>query len=163
MELPVDVIIHMLQGNMGASTYAMVRRVSRSWYMACNDARVIDGVIEYTGGLTRTQFRGLIRLTHAQACSYPCATRHSGLRTFYLYTPDTVRHALRELGGVQAISTRDPPSPWRGDGAVKRRASDGLEARLHRRKMLRLASQLHLENTDERIVAWRRVHMLGAC
>ena len=92
-------------------TFAYARQVSHVWATACEDETLYTSVTSYVDGLTRTQLRGLLRLTSAQACSYPHVTkrinRSHGISECYLYAPTTIARALRDLGGVEGL--RRPP------------------------------------------------------
>ena len=166
-DLPLDLIAYILRGNVGPHTFANARQVNRGWAAACNDTSLLEAVASYVDGLTRTQFRGLLRLTSPQARSYPHKTRRTitahGSHEFFLYAPATVHRALRDLGGLDGIHTRplaaiSPPACIDWHVAPGKRVQ--LEEKLHQRKVARLAfrcmRQLPPESTRcELQQAWR--------
>ena len=170
MDLPADVIRHVLCGHVGPSTFATVRQVNRAWASACcEDAQLFEAVASYVDELTRTQFRGLLRLSAERARTYPHTTRRLGPCECYLYAPITVRRALRDGGGLEGLRARPIVMPChQSDGssltaAHKRRSY--LDERLHVRKLTRLAfacmRELPPESTRlERQQAWQRERAL---
>lgn len=160
LELPTDVIAHILRGRVGPLTFTRARQVSRTWAIACEDESLLCSTVSYVDGLTRTQFRGLLRLSSEQARTYPHTTiRAVPAREWYLYTPAIVRQALHDHGGLDGVRTR-PVADW-----PNRRKSNWprrpREEELHQRKMARLAfecmKKLPLESTrEERQRSWQR-------
>ena len=141
-DLPTELITHMLRGNVGPHAFGRARQVSRSWAGACEDALLIEALAAYVDGLTRTCFRGILRLTAAQARLYPhrshrVRTSH-GVKECFLYSAMTVKRALRELGGLEGLRSRAPfvvvqraPS---FDEAPRRSRAE-IDERLHARKV----------------------------
>ena len=114
-DLPIDLIFHILHEHVGLYTFARARQVNRAWAAACDDEKLILSVARYTDGLTRSQFRGLLRLTKEQATAFPSRPcRNAGsLNTYYLYLPATVQRALAQMGGLRALHARTPMLPWK--------------------------------------------------
>jgi len=144
--LPTDILRHVLINNVGPSTFVSVRRVNRAWADACADESLLESVARYVDGLTRTQFRGLLRLTSAQARAYTHTTKRirtaHGMRECFLYAPATVRRALRDLRGIDGLKTRAPILVYDHHNhctvpCPHKRANH--EEDLHKRKMVRLA------------------------
>ena len=112
-DLPIELIFHILHGNVGLYTLACARQVNRAWAAACDDEKLIVSVAHYTDGLTRTQLRGLLRLTKEQATTFPSMACGSAAGTPYsLYSPATVQKALLWLDGMRGLRSRKPMLPW---------------------------------------------------
>lgn len=165
MDLPTDIIKHVLRDNVGPSTFASARQVNRSWAHACEDETLLTAVASYVDGLTRTQFCGLLRLTPCSARAYRHDVRRvvttHGVREFYLYHASTVQHALREGGGFEGLRKRRIVMPYQPNTIIQSRRNSHLEERLHKRKVARLAfacmRELPLESTRlDRRLAWER-------
>ena len=155
MELPIELVQHILLGRVGVSTYAVARQVNKTWAHACKDEELLKAIFHYANGLTRTQFRGLLRLTVKQAMWIPnrhCPRRQGGY--MIIYRPDDCLEGLREYGGFAAIRERSPIPPWRQairedpnaygkKGDERKRGTESEpwqhEERLHHRKLLREA------------------------
>ena len=130
-ELPVELIVHVLRGNVGVFTYVQAAAVSTAWRAACrSDTALLCAVSSYAGGLARSHFMGLLGLTFVEAVSFPHravprAPCFSVYRTpsvsdvYFLYSPDAVRRALVHLGGLDGwrhrlacIARRGMLPPW---------------------------------------------------
>ena len=145
-ELPTDVITYLLCHNIGPHTFANARQVNRAWAKACEDERLIECVAAYANGLTRTRFRGILRLTSKQACSYPFRSHRvvtsDGIKECFLYSHTTVRRAMHELGGLDGIRSRSPAlavvrrEPATLDG-FPRRSRAQMDEKLHADKMMK--------------------------
>lgn len=130
MELPPDLVVHILRGNVGLSTWVSAQRVCKGWRDALrSDAELLTALAEYTGGLTRTQFAGLLGLTSEVAASFPCKPMRSKFTTYFLYAPATVRQALRMCGGLESWERRlvERASYW--PVGAERRAAERWLAR----------------------------------
>ena len=67
-----DLLAYILSGNVGLSTYVMVRQVSKVTYAACADnTALLRAVALHDGGLTKRQFVGLFSLNYQEGGRYP--------------------------------------------------------------------------------------------
>ena len=162
--LPVELIVHILRGNVGLFSYIQCSAVSRAWRVACrSDMALILAVAAYTDGLTRSHFMGLLGLTFAEAVRFPHRSvpraprvqrwNASLYRTplepwpcYYIYGPNAVGLALAHVGGLggwrqrlaraPASSTPRPHAqPWATAAVGYRRLRQWeLEEACHRKK-----------------------------
>ena len=141
LDLPPELIVYMLTGRVGPSTYALAQRVCKAWRTACDDVRVLEAAINYCGEFTRTQFRGVLHLTYEESCLWCHITRRNTVSggPCYVYSSVTAIEALHALGGLAGLRARpsitikhEVPGGKRGDLAL-------LEANGHRRKVMREA------------------------
>ena len=169
-ELPTDVITYLLCHNIGPHTFANARQVNRAWAKACEDERLIECVAAYADGLTRTRFRGILRLTSKQACSYPFRSHrivtHDGIKECFLYSHMTVRRAMHELGGLDGIRSRSPPALAVAtlDGRPRRSRAQ-MDEKLHIDKMVKIEATFMKKLCPsmpyaERQARWRREQTL---
>lgn len=145
-ELPTEIMTYLLSHNIGPHTFANIRQVNRAWAKACEDERLIECVASYVDGLTRTRFRGILRLTSKQARAYPCRSHRvvtpHGVKECFLYSGATVRRAMRELGGLDGIRSRAPlavarPKPAMLEGHPRRSRAQ-MDEELHADSMARV-------------------------
>jgi len=112
-ELPAELVAFILHGHVGISTYVAARQVCKTWASACFDEQLLIAVAAYTDEVTRTQLRGLLRLTQWQAERLPHAKEFKAHRQeLCLYTCRTFTRALRENGGITTISDRPRYRRW---------------------------------------------------
>ena len=172
-ELPTEIMTYLLSHNIGPHTFANVRQVNRAWAKACEDERLIECVASYVNGLTRTRFRGILRLTSKQACAYPCRSHRvvtpHGVKECFLYSHLTVRRAMRELGGLDGIRSRAPLAVTRPKPAMleghPRRSRAHMDEELHADTMVKMeASFMKRKGSTmphtERSAKWRHEQSL---
>ena len=71
-----DLLAYILSGNVGLSTYVMVRQVSKATYDVCVDnTALLRSVALHDGGLTKSQFVGLFSLNYQEGGRYPHMTK----------------------------------------------------------------------------------------
>ena len=125
-DLPIDLIFHMLHGNVGLYTFLRARQVNRAWAAACDDEKLIVSVAHYTDGLTRSQFRGLLRLTKEQATTFPSRPcRNAGsLNTLMrrTFSARRCRHSSRSASSRQCRERVDGSSGGGFHGSMGLRA-----------------------------------------
>ena len=161
-DLPIDLIFHILHENVGLYTFARARQVNRAWAAACDDEKLILSVARYTDGLTRTQFRGLLRLTKEQATSFSSSS-HTTVRpykqSYWLYNPATVQKALSQLGGMPGIQARRVPHRGADYGVTRteKRPSE-FEEFLHERAEKRRRVRLVCEQEARAYLAQMQSH-----
>ena len=131
MELPPELVVHILRGHAGLSTWVSAQRVCKGWRDALRgDAELLTALAEYTGGLTRTHFAGMLGLTLQLASTFPCKPRRSASNGYFLYAPETVAKALHELGGLEAWRPRLAMRAAYWQVVAERRASERWLAKL---------------------------------
>lgn len=142
-----DLVVHMLRGTIGPSTYFRASSVCKVWLAACrSDETLLRLVALYQGGLTRTVFTQLFALTQKEALEIPHEVRRAVGGVCYIYGADAVERVLTDDGFVQwhkRLSNRPAPrwyaTPYhwqledrlhsRASRMVKRRARTGLTDR----------------------------------
>ena len=132
MELPAELVVHILRGNAGLSTWVNAQRVCKGWRDALRgDAELLTALAAYTGNLTRTHFAGLLGLTTEEAAAFPHRPMRNRQTQYYLYAPATVAKALEMYGGLE---------PWKRRLAVRAACwTVGAEWRLAERWLAREA------------------------
>ena len=111
--MDIDLVSHILRGNIGPSTFATASCVCKAWHSVCrNDPRVLRSVAMYTGGLTTTVFCGLFAIPWKSAvCHIPHETRiriRDGMeyRLFSDAAVDKVLDAVGEYDGIRGVRAR---------------------------------------------------------
>ena len=154
-------VAHLLRDRVGVFTFVNARQVCHGWAEACNEDGLLLAVAGFCDGLTRTQFRGLLRMSAEEAGAYPCKARRThgrdgASREFYLYSVATVKRALQSLGGMQSVrhrppmltTVRCPASPSdaqeQSRSLYKRKRAHELEEFLHKRMMTRVLFEASL-------------------
>jgi hypothetical protein len=95
-----DLLALILGGRIGPSTFAIVSLVCKTWLSVCrSDERVLRGVAQYQGGLTKTLFTKLFCVSPLQADGLPRTShRRFGGGFYYLYDEEAVSAVLQKDG-----------------------------------------------------------------
>eukprot|EP00966_Prymnesium_polylepis_P274395 6339617-Prymnesium_polylepis.1 len=139
-----DLVGLILAGNVGPSTFAVVSSVCKTWLSVCRvDMRVLRGVAQYQGALTKGALTKLFAISSQEADALPRTShkRYSG-GMYFLYQMDAI-DSLLSRGGMQEWQRRLKergkrayPSQWLMHNVSIQHASQ-QEERLHARALQR--------------------------
>ena len=98
----LDLVAHILAGNIGPSAFVAASLVSKGWLSVCRtDERVLRGAAQYQGGLTKGTLSKLFAISSCVADALPRSShaRYGG-GTYFLYREAAV-NALLANGGMK--------------------------------------------------------------
>ena len=136
-----DMVVYVLKGNVGPSTFSTASLVCKTWRSAClADEALLRAVAEYQGALTKTAFVRLFAVSWRDVAKLP----HEQYARYALFGPAAVDAAL--AAGLEAWRQRlrarasspyyKPLGPTHLSGTAHEH-----EERLHARAVRRVAQQ----------------------
>ena len=134
----LDLVAHILAGNIGPSAFVAASLVSKGWLSVCRtDERVLRGAAQYQGGLTKGTLIKLFAISSCVADALP-RTSHKrfGGGTYYLYKINAIDTLLANKGMEEwrrrllNRGRRPCIAPWPTEPVCLRRAFQ-QEERLH--------------------------------